>query len=81
MNPNEIEVIDYEVVVPLNVPPTWIDVYLSCFKWYRKYKKGVWYKHQFTNDALDLSVNLVGFFWTRYGKLNRYSDVVSIERY
>jgi len=25
--------------------------YLMQYKWYRKWKGGIWYKHQFTEDA------------------------------
>jgi|GEM_PF-5783904 len=51
------------------------------FKWYRKYKGGTWYKHEFTRDALDLSVSFTGTFWARYGDINRYSKVIKIEKY
>jgi len=54
---------------------------LSSFKWYRKYKKGIWHQHEFTPDALDLSVSLVGTFWARYGEINRYSKVIETETY
>ena len=51
------------------------------FKWYRKYRKGVWYKHEFTRDALELSCTFVGFFWSRYSDINRYSKVIKTEKY
>lgn len=58
-----------------------LDVYLSRFKTYRKLTKGIWYKHRFTMDALELSTTFVGMFWARYGNINRYSKVVEIEDY
>jgi hypothetical protein len=59
----------------------WIDTYLGKYKWYRKLVGGVWYKHQFTRDALQLSVTFSGSWWARYGELNRYSKVVELETY
>lgn len=59
----------------------WIDVYLGRFKWYRKYTKLNWYQHEFTPDALELSLNFVGTFWALYGEINRYSKVIEIEIY
>lgn len=38
----------------------WTDYYLNNFKWYRKWRKTTWYKHQFTNDALEISVTFTG---------------------
>lgn len=58
-----------------------LDYYLSNFKWYRKYRKCTWYKHEFTRDALELSVTFTGTFWALYGDINRYSKVVYIERW
>ena len=51
------------------------------FKWYRKWKGGTWYKHQFTKDALWLCITFTGTWWARYEKINRYSDVIKIEIY
>ena len=59
--------------------PVKMDYYLSRFKWYRKFRKCTWYKHQFTNDALQLSYNLTGTFWALYDNINRYSNVIEIE--
>lgn len=61
--------------------PVWTDYYLNSYKWYRKYRKCDWYKHQFTRDALELSITFVGTWWALYGKINRYSDVVCVENY
>lgn len=58
---------------------TWLDVYLGKFKWYRKLRKGTWYKHQFTKDAEELTFPQGNTWWARYGKINRYSDVVATE--
>lgn len=60
---------------------TWIDVYLSHFKWFRKLKKGTWYKHEFTKDAEELSFPKGQTWWARYGKINRYSEVIKIETF
>lgn len=54
---------------------------LSNFKFYRKLKRGIWYKHQFTNDALDLCCTFVGSFWAKYDEINRYSTVIDIEEW
>lgn len=51
------------------------------FKWYRKWRGGVWYKHEFTNDAMQISLPPCSTFWARYGKINRYSDVTETENY
>ena len=34
-----------------------LDYYLSNFKWYRKYRKCTWYKHEFTQDAFRVICN------------------------
>jgi hypothetical protein len=59
--------------------PIWFDYYLNKFKWYRKWRKQTWYKHQFTTDALELSITFTGTWWALYGKINRYSDVIDKE--
>jgi len=51
---------------------------LSNFKWYRKWKKGLWYKHK---NNYNLPGLIFEFMWLRYGKINRYTDVVKIEHY
>jgi len=61
--------------------PIFTDYYLNEFKWYRKLRKCTWYKHQFTNDAQDLSVTFQGTFWALYGNINRYSKVIKTEKY
>lgn len=60
---------------------TWMDVYLGKFKWYRKLRGGVWYKHAFTNDAYALRLTSYKNFWARYGEVNRFSRVVGKEIY
>jgi hypothetical protein len=57
------------------------DCLIVNFKWYRKLRKKKWYKHEFTNDALELSINFVGTFWALYGNINRYSIVINFEDY
>ena len=59
-----------------NQKPIWSDYYLNRFKWYRKRRNCTWYKHEFTNDALELSYTFVGTFWALYGEINRYSRVI-----
>ena len=61
------------------IKQTWTDTYLSTFKWYRKVKKGTWYKHEFTKDAEQLTFPQGKTFWARYGKINRYSNVIISE--
>lgn len=51
---------------------------LSDFKWYRKFRGGVWYKHQNTFQLRGL---IFDYFWARYGELNRYTKVSKIENY
>jgi hypothetical protein len=58
---------------------TWFDVYLGKYKWYRKLIGGTWYKHQFTNDALQLDITFTGTWWALYGNINRYSNVIEQE--
>ena len=64
-----------------NNRPYWMDYYLSNYKWYRKLKKGMWHKHQFTKEALELSLTFTGTFWARYNNINRYSTVIFYEVY
>lgn len=60
----------------------WLDyLKLNRFKWYRKWRKGTWYKHQFTKDALCISPTFTGAFWARYPNINRYSIVIDNETY
>lgn len=56
-------------------------LFLSRFKWFRKLKGGVWYKHAFTKDASELTLPTGVEFWAIYSKINRYSDVIEIENY
>jgi hypothetical protein len=52
------------------------------FKWYRRWKGGTWYKHQFTEDAAGICSTWVGkTFWARYDAINRYSKVIKVEVY
>jgi hypothetical protein len=60
---------------------TWIDTYLGRFFWYRKLRKGYWYKHQFTKDAQELTFPQGKTWWARYGEINRYSIVIEQEIY
>lgn len=55
--------------------------YLNQYKWFRSCCGGTWYKHQFSSDALEMSVNFTGTWWARYGQINRYSYVIEIEVY
>ena len=60
----------------------WLDyLWLNRFQWYRKWRKGTWYKHQFTVDAQQISLTFIGTWWARYGYLNRYSIVIDNETY
>lgn len=54
---------------------------MSVFKWFRKLKGGVWHKHQFTIDAGQIMLPVGNVFWARYGELNRYTKVISVENY
>ena len=59
----------------------WIDNYLGIFSWYRKLRKGYWYKHQFTKDAQELTFQQCKTRWARNGEINRYSIVIEQEIY
>lgn len=48
------------------------------FKFFRKLKKGTWYKHQNTYQLPGLYFS---YMWCRYGEINRYTKVVEIESY
>lgn len=54
---------------------------LSQFKWYRKYKKGIWYRHRLTKDSEQLTFSEGTTYWARYGKINRYSEVIETKTY
>ena len=58
---------------------TWLDDYFGKFKWYRKVRKGTWYKHQFTINAEELTFPQGNTWRARYGKINRYSNVIETE--
>lgn len=51
---------------------------LSRYKWYRKLKGGIWYKHE---NTFQLPGLIFDYFWTRYGEINRFSKVTEIENY
>ena len=57
------------------------DIYLGRFEWYRRKRKGGWYKHEFTKDAMQLRFIQGRTWWARYGEINRYSKVVKMEYY
>lgn len=60
----------------------WLDqLWLRKYKWYRRWRGGVWYLHQFTKDAEELTFTEGETWWARYGKVNRYSDVILTEYY
>ena len=65
----------------MTIESTNLDVYFGKFKLYRKMRKGTWYKHQFTKDAEELTFPQGDTWWARYGKINRYSDVIETEVY
>ena len=51
---------------------------LTTNKFYRKWKGGIWYKHQNTYQLPGL---LGEFFWFRQEKINRYTKFILIENY
>jgi hypothetical protein len=60
----------------------WLDyLWLNRFQWYRKWRKGSWYKHKFTNDAFELCATWSGTWWARYSDINRYSIVIDNEKF
>ena len=65
----------------MTIESTNLDVYFGKLKLYRKMRKGTWYKHQFTKDAEELTFPQGDTWWARYGKINRYSDVIETEVY
>jgi hypothetical protein len=58
-----------------------INSYLSKYKCYRKILGGIWYKHEYTQDAHDVWITFHGTFWARYDKQNRYTEVIEVETY
>jgi len=58
-----------------------IDNYLGRYKWYRKLRKGYWYKHRFNNYTYDGIPYSYKHFWARYGQINGYSVVIEQEIY
>lgn len=60
---------------------TLIDTYLANYKWYRKLRKGTWYKRSFNDRAYDLRLNSYADYFTRYGGTSSYCEVVDIEHY
>ncbi|MGU3377639.1 hypothetical protein [Chryseobacterium sp. M5A1_1a] len=60
---------------------SWIDMYLGRFQIYRFFRRGTWYKHQFTNDATQITLPEGKTFWARYSEINRYSKVILIEEW
>jgi len=60
---------------------TWIDTYLGRFKWYRKLRKGTWYKRSFKVRAFELRLKSYSDYWTRYGGESSYCEVIEIEQF
>lgn len=60
---------------------TFIDCYLGKYKWYRKFRGGTWFLHEFTKSASELTFIQGERWWARYGGLNRYSIVIEQENY
>lgn len=58
-----------------------LDHYLKWSKLYRKFRGGTWHQHQFNSDAQEICISFIGTFWARYGKINRYSDVITSEQW
>ena len=60
----------------------WLDyLWLKKYKWYRKWRGGVWYLHEFTKDAEEITFSSGVTWWARYGTINRYSYVLKSEHY
>ena len=53
---------------------------LSNYKWYRKWKGGTWYQHQYTKRAY-YTFGFKGAFWARHRNINDYSSVLKFEVY
>jgi hypothetical protein len=54
---------------------------MNNLRFWRKLKGCTWYKHRFTKDANELTFAEGKTWWARYGKINRYSDLVGTEVY
>lgn len=54
---------------------------MNRFRFYRKIKGGIWYKHRFTKEANIFGIYEGTTFWARYGNINRYSEVINIEKF
>ena len=61
--------------------PYWLDPYFGKYVWYRKLRGGKWYQHQFTRDALEICITFQGTWWAKYGKVNRYSEIIKEENF
>jgi len=58
----------------------WLDyLWLNKYRWYRDWRGGIWYLHEFTKDAAELTFTEGRRWWARYPKINRYSNVILIE--
>jgi hypothetical protein len=51
---------------------------LSDFKSYRRFRKGIWYKHY---NLYQIPGLYFTYFWARYPKINGFSEVRVIEDY
>ena len=49
----------------------------SDFRLYRYFKGGIWYKHQMNGEL----PRCYGSYWAKYGKVNRYTDIIKTENY
>lgn len=58
---------------------TWLDCYLAKFKFYRMAKGCIWYLHEFTIHAEQLTFSKGNKFWARYETINKYSEVIEQE--
>lgn len=48
------------------------------YKWYRKWKRGTWYKHENTYQLPGLAFS---YYWARYVEVSRYTRVIKTEHY
>lgn len=60
---------------------TYLDTYFGSYRLYRMIRKGNWFKHQYTKDAIQISYSLSGTFWCRYDDINKYSKVILKESF
>lgn len=51
------------------------------FRFWRKLLGGIWYQHEFTEAAEQITMPEGVRFWSRYDSLSRYTKVIKTENF